>query len=512
MNIGLLPTRHARYRPDHLALVFGDTRLTYREFNLRINRLANALLGLGVRKGEKVATMLTNCIEQLEVYWAIAKIGAVVVPLSPLLRAQALTSLLNDSDSDTLIVNAASVTVVNEARPALPRIAPERYIITDAPGTPGFCDYHALTGAASDAEPPFVQIEDSDPFNIIYSSGTTGLPKGIVHNHYVRAMYCQIFSAAYRITPESVVLHAGSIIFNGSFLTLMPAMFTGCTYILMPGFDAAKFIDTVERERVTHVKMVPTQIVGMLHAPNFDPARLKSLEMIGSVGAPLHREHKEALIRALPGVFHELYGLTEGFVTILDKTDVPRKLDSVGCPPPFFEMQIMDESGAVLPPGQVGEIVGRGPILMPGYYKRPDLTAQAIVDGWLHSGDLGYMDEDGYLYLVDRKKDMIISGGVNIYPRDIEEVIVQHPAVLEAAVFGIPSEDWGETPMAAVRLRPGASVEPEDLRAWINQRVEARYQQVRAVAIVDDFPRNVAGKTLKRVMRDQYWAGKDIKI
>lgn len=172
----------------------------------------------------------------------------------------------------------------------------------------------------------------------------------------------------------------------------------------------------------------------------------------------------------------------------------------------------MSEEGAVLPPGEVGEIVGRGPILMPGYYKRPDLTAQSIIDGWLHTGDMGYMDEDGYLYLVDRKKDLIISGGVNVYPRDIEEIVVQHPAVQEAAVFGVPSEKWGEAPLAAVVLRQGNRVTPESLREWINQRVGARYQQVVGVVIMDEFPRNVAGKTLKRVMRDKYWESREQKI
>ena len=512
MNIGLLPAQHARVRPDHLALIFGDTRLTWREYNQHINRTANALLALGVVKGDKVATILPNCLELLEVYWALAKIGAVVVPLSPLLRAQGLATLLNDSDSTTVITNKALAEVVNEARRECVMISPDRYILTDASDQPGYRNYQALTAAASDQNPTGIDIADADTYNIIYSSGTTGLPKGIVHNHYIRGIYCMLFSVAYRITPESVILHAGSIIFNGAFLTLMPAMFTGATYILLAGADATMIIDTIAREKVTHMKTVPSQIISLLHAPNFSAEKLKSLEMLGSVGAPLHKEYKERLTRTLPGIFYELYGLTEGFVTILDKNEKPEKLLSVGCPPQFSEMRIVDEQGHDLPAGQIGEIVGRAPILMTGYYKRPDLTAQAIVNGWLFTGDMGYMDDDGFLYLVDRKKDLIISGGVNVYPRDIEEILVQHPAVREAAVFGIPSEKWGETPLAAVVLRQPGSTTAEAIKQWVNARVEARYQQVYDVVIKDDFPRNVAGKTLKRVMRDEYWAQHDEKI
>jgi long-chain acyl-CoA synthetase len=305
------------------------------------------------------------------------------------------------------------------------------------------------------------------------------------------------------MNPESVVIHTGSIVFNGSFVTLMPSMFLGATYILHRQFDANAFIETVRRERVTHVIMVPAQLIAILHSKNFSAEALSTLEMICNVGAPLHQEHKEELNRYLPDRFYELYGLTEGFLTILDKKDYRAKPGSVGVPPPFYEMRIEDEDRNDVPSGQVGEIVGRGPILMPEYYKRPDLTREAIKDGWLYTGDMGYVDEDGFLYLVDRKKDMIISGGVNVYPRDIEEVIVQHPAVLEVAVFGIPSEKWGESPVAAVTLTEPGRIPPEELMTWINQHVGAKFQRVQHVIIKDELPRNIAGKVLKRVMRDE---------
>jgi acyl-CoA synthetase (AMP-forming)/AMP-acid ligase II len=392
-------------------------------------------------------------------------------------------------------------------RADLLNVQDDLFVLIDGEDRPGYVSYGSLTADASTDEPAAVPITNDDPFNIIYSSGTTGLPKGIVHTHGIREAYSTGFAASYRIHPESVVLHSGSLVFNGAFLTLMPALYVGCTYVLHPAFDARRMIDTIVAEGVTHIMLVPSQIIALLGHDDFDESHLPTLEMICTVGAPLHLEHKQELARRLPNRFYELYGLTEGFVTVLDRDDFAAKPGSVGVPPPLYEMRIVDDDHRDLAAGHVGEIVGRGPITMPGYYRRPDLTADTMKDGWLYSGDLGYVDEDGFLFLVDRKKDLIISGGVNVYPRDIEEVVVQHPDVVDVAVFGVPHERWGEAPVAAVMLRSGSAVTTDGLREWVNGRVEARYQKVDDVVALDVFPRSVAGKTLRRVMKDEYLSG-----
>lgn len=488
--------QHAYHHPQQPAVSFAEQQFNYQQWHAKVEGLAKVLCHLGLSKGDKLTLILPNCIELLGLYWACARLGVVVVPLSPLLQDQAAINLTVDADSGWLICPQQRLSGLQTLGQT------QALKIVPLPSLQA--QEQALTQPALPVDP----VASDDLFNIVYSSGTTGLPKGIMHSHAIRAMYGYCFSQAFGIGRQSVVLHTGSIVFNGAFVTMMPCVLNGGHYVFAAGFDAQTVMQLTQRHGVTHTMMVPSQIISLLEFDDFNAEVLPSLEMILVLGAPLQLHYKQLLQQRFPGRFFELYGLTEGFVTVLDNADAEANPKSVGCPIAGSHMRIVDESGVDLPSGEIGEIVGTGPLLSSGYYGRPELTAKTFKDGWLYTGDLGYQDEQGFLYLVDRQKDLIISGGVNVYPSDIEEIMVTHPAVQEVAVIGVPHERWGETPIAVVVLTAGSVYTEPDIEgallAWTNQRVAARYQKISAVQLIESMPRNVAGKTLKQDLRQRF--------
>jgi len=468
---------------------------------------------LGIQKGDKVAIVLENCVEIYESYWAITKIGGVFVPLSTLLQPKALQTLIHNSDSNTVIASTKFKTVFSSIKSLLPKV--KYYIFVDennnSPSSihqeKEFLDYHELKEKGLESEPELKEaIKESDMINIMYSSGTTGQPKGIIHTHFVRALYSLLYAASFKVSKHVVAIHAGGMVFNGAFVALLPTLFQGGTFVLLKNYQPELWIEAVKRERATHAVLVPSQIVSLLNCPQFSFENLSSLEALITLGAPLLKNHKDRITTTLPGIFYELYGTTEGLVTILTNDEFPKKPDSVGRPPAFCVIKILNERGVELSPKGIGEICGTSPLAMPGYYKDSINTNDVIRNGLMHTGDLGYLDEDGYLYLVDRKKDMIISGGVKVYPRDIEEMIVKHPLICDAAVFGVPHPKWGEVPVAAVRILPSnaTTTTTTELKNWINENVDAKFQRIHEIFILEEFPTNVAGKTLKREIKETY--------
>jgi acyl-CoA synthetase (AMP-forming)/AMP-acid ligase II len=500
---------NGRWRVGESAVRCGDTVLDWRAFDAATERVANAFVALGLRPGDAVGIVMNNGIAMVEAIFGAMKAGACVVPLNLSVSDEAAFGMLSDAAVRAVVATPAQRARLEPMRLRLPGVVRDGWICVD--GGAGWADYATWRDSASGERCP-VEPRPDDPCNIIYSSGTTALPKGIVHSHRRRIEWAYDCGVALRYHSGAVAICPVGLFSNISWLAMLCAFLAGGSIVVMEHFDAAEFLRLVERHRCTHVAMVPLQFQLVLEHAEFPRGGLASMRAACTVGSPMLPAMKQRVAREFGCELIELYGLTEGIITTLDPEDLEAHAESVGKPVPGTDLKIIDDDGRELPAGEAGEIVGWSRFVMSGYHGRPDATAEAIWRDaagrpWLRTGDIGRLDADGYLYLVDRKKDMILSGGQNIYPADIEAVLKTHEAVFDCAVIGIPHEKWGETPLGLVVRRAGnEALAAEALREWANARL-GRQQRLSRVEFVADLPRNPNGKLLKRELRKQYGAG-----
>lgn len=516
MNTSEFLTISSAICPDQVAIVFEDKRFTFAQLGERVNRLANALAGLGVAKGDTVALLQINCNECIETYFAVAKLGAIYVPLNFRAKGNELTYMLNTADTKVVLVGDRYTEIVDAIRKDLTSVT--EFISIDGPKE-GWTDYAGLIASASDEE-IFTDIDDDDVTILMYTAGTTGFPKGVMLSHNSFAIYVlENVTPADPATDEKNILTV-PLYHVAGIQAMMAAVYGGRTMVMERQFDPLEWMTLVQREKVDRAMMVPTMLKQLLEHPDFSKYDLSSLRVVtyGAASMPLPVIRKA--MEVFPDVsFINAFGQTETASTITtlgpedhkitgteeEKEAKLKRLSSIGRPMSDIEMQIVDEDGNVLPMGEIGEIVARGPRVMTGYWKEEDKTAKTIdTDGWVHTGDMGYVDEAGYYFLAGRNTDMIIRGGENISPEEVEVVLNEHDAIEEVAVIGIPDDDWGEVPICIVVLKQGKTATEEDIMEHCRQSL-ASYKRPRSVIFSkEELPRNQLGKVLKRELREKH--------
>ena len=495
----------ARAAPDRTAVICEGASITYAAFDARIDRVAAALQrdGIGpggLAKAGVVAVCASSSIDYAAVFLGTVRAGAAVAPLSPSSTAAQLAAMIADSGARHLFVDAGVAALL---APVLASLTVQ--LIGLGEGTPGIPIDAWLAPAG--ATPVPVAVDPAAAFNIIYSSGTTGTPKGIVQSFAMRWPHNHLTDPP-GYGPGAVAMISTPLYSNTTLVSFLPALAGGGTVVLMPKFDARAFLELSAAHRATHAMLVPVQYRRILDVPDFDAFDLSSYRMKYATSAPFAASLKAEVLRRWAGGLIEYYGMTEGGGSCaLVAHEHPDKLATVGKPMPGHDLRVIDAGGNFAAPGVAGEVVGRSGAMMTGYHNAPAKTAEAEWfspggDRYIRTGDIASVDADGFFTLVGRAKDMIISGGINLYPVDLEAVLKDHPAVDEAAVVGVPSAEWGETPVAFVTLRPdGGTVDPDALRAFANARL-GKMQRISAVRVVDELPRSAIGKILKRELQD----------
>ena len=518
MNSFAFLEKAAQLRPEQPALVHGSEVVSYREFRERALAIGGNLLALGLGPGDRVAFCLANSPRILETLYGCFAAGLVVVPVNARLHPREIAYIVSNSGARVLIHGPEFNDGITEHLREFAGL--ERRICTAE--ARGAVHFDGLLGATARLKES-VDVAPTDPCWLFYTSGTTGKPKGAIWTHRtVRVVVMNYLADVYNIQPGEVVAHAAPMS-HGSGIVALPAVARAATNVVLEGrsFEPKALFTLIERMKVSHIAfLAPTQIIKMLEEYRPGAYDLSSLKAICYGGAPIYIEHLRNAIKAFGPVFAQIYGQGEAPITItglnaaaharLLEANDPR-IGSAGTVRTDVEARCVDEHDRPLPPGQAGEVTVRGDIVMQGYWNNPEATAETLRNGWLHTGDIGMFDENGYLFLLDRAKDMIISGGNNVYPREVEEVIVQHPAVATAVVFGIPHEYWGEAVHALVVLEPGAKASAEEIIEHCGRNM-AGYKKPKSVEFAEALPVSGYGKVMRREIRERYWQGFEGRI
>ncbi|MBW1877864.1 MAG: long-chain-fatty-acid--CoA ligase [Deltaproteobacteria bacterium] len=506
------------------AIIDGDRRFTYAEFGERVDRLCNALLSRGLERGQRVAVLATNSHPLLEAYFGVPQAGAILLPVNIRLSAREIATILEHAGASILLVDADFAELVEQVRRRLGRPLRVVWIGERVPGRDADEHYERMLEEASAGPPPKIDLDENDVAELFYTSGTTGRPRGVMLTHRNLYLHALSFLVNFRCAESDVQLHTISLFHVNGWGTPQAITAIGGTHVMLRKFDVGEVLRLVEQERVTRFLAVPTMLAMILEHPDIGRYDLSSLELINTGGAPTPPEMVRRAERLLGCQVVGGYGLTETSPLICFAADKSylseasddariRRRASTGLPLVGTELTLFDEQGRELPwDGRtVGELVVRGNVVSPGYWKDAAATEDSFRDGWFHTGDLATIDEEGYAHIVDRKKDIIISGGENISSLAIEKVLHEHPDVFECAVIGVPDDKWGEVPRAIVVLREGAEADESDLVAFCRSRL-AGFEVPQAVDLVNGLPHGGTGKILKRTLREPFWAGKDKRV